>query len=228
MAVRTKITPINRNIELIMQRTLSAEARSARLAAHARTRLSEAQEINRQALGRVPPHQTFVDRREGAPLESVKPDGVIVFDFELLDDLFSWIGEQLVLHAPVLTGAYQRSFAFFADGVEIEPGQPVPTFREALFINTQPYARKIERGYSDQAPDGVFQAVATLAKKRFGNMASIRFSYRALHEGGIMPYQPTGTAAARATNGRFTASGADRTAQKQENALRMPAIVITV
>jgi len=178
MAVRTRITPINRNIELIMQRTLSPEAQSRRLAAHARERLAEAQEINRQALGRIPPHETFVDRRQGAPLESVKPDGVIVFDFELLDDLFAWIGEQLVLHAPVLTGEYRRSFAFFVDGVELEPGQPVPPFKEAVFLNTQPYSRKIERGLSDQAPDGVFQAVATLAKKRFGNMANIRFSYR--------------------------------------------------
>lgn len=228
MAVRTKITPINRNIELIMNRTLSPEAQSRRLAAYARERLAEAQEINRQALGSIPPHDTFVDRRQGAPLESVKPDGVIVFDFELLDDLFAWIGEQLVVHAPVNSGDYQRSFVFFADGVEVEPGGNVPPAHEYVFLNTQPYARKIERGLSDQAPDGVFQAVATLAKKRFGNLASIRFSYRALSEGSIMAYQPVGSAAGRDRRGRFTASGADRTAQKMEQSLRTPAIVIQV
>jgi hypothetical protein len=228
MAVRTRITPINRNIELIMQRSLSPQAQSVRLASYARARLAEAQEINRQALGRVPPHETFVDRRQGAPLESVKPDGLIVFDFELLDDLFAWIGEQLVIHAPVLTGEYQRSFVFFADGVEVDPGAQVPPAQEYVFLNTQPYARKIERGLSDQAPDGVFQAVATLAKERFGNMASIRFSYRALNEGGIMAYQPAGSAAARDRRGRFTAAGADRSAQKLENSLRTPAIVITL
>jgi hypothetical protein len=74
----------------------------------------------------------------------------------------------------------------------------------------------------------VFQAVATLAKKRFGNMASIRFSYRALNEGGIMAYQPVGSSAGRDRRGRFTASGADRSAQKLENSLRTPAIVISL
>jgi hypothetical protein len=48
------------------------------------------------------------------------------------------------------------------------------------FVSTVPYARKIERGLSPQAPDGVYQVVAVLAQKRFGNVARIRFSYRAL------------------------------------------------
>lgn len=228
MAVTTRITPISRSIELTMQRHLSPEARSARLAAYAKERLAEAQATNRQALGQVPPHDTYVDGRQGAAVESVKPEGVIVFDFELLDDLFAYIGEQLVIHAPVKSGDYQRSFAFFVDGVELEPGEPVPAFSEAVFLNTQPYSRKIERGLSDQAPDGVFQAVATLAKKRFGNLASIRFSYRALQEDGIMTYQAVGQKATRAKNGRFTANGADRSAQKLERSLRTPAIVIQV
>ena len=51
---------------------------------------------------------------------------------------------------------------------------------EYVFINTQPYARKIEgtggRRMAPQAPDGVYQAVATLAQRRFGNIARITFS----------------------------------------------------
>ena len=66
-----------------------------------------------------------------------------------------------------------------------------------MFLNTQPYARKIE-GYrglggvvhrapsSPQAPDGVYQAVATLAQRKFGNVAKITFSYRTAIGGEII------------------------------------------
>jgi hypothetical protein len=49
---------------------------------------------------------------------------------------------------------------------------------EYTFINTVPYARKIERGSSRQAPDGVYQAVANLARRKFTKLAKITFSYR--------------------------------------------------
>lgn len=204
MVVRTRIEILDRDIDLIFATTLSPQERSAELARHAKAALAEAQTINAGALGMVPPHETFVDGRRGAAVESVKPDGVVVFEFELLSDLFAWIGEQLVLHAPVLTGAYRRSFRFFSDGLEVEPGSAVPNAREYMFLNVQPYARKIERGLSDQAPDGVFQAVAVLAKARFGNLAMIRFSYRS-----------PGPAAMRVKG-----------SQKAERSSRVPAIVI--
>lgn len=207
MAVTTRITPISRSIELTMQRHLSPEAQSARLAAYAKERLAEAQATNRQALGQVPPHDTYVDGRQGAAVESVKPDGVIVFDFELLDDLFGWIDLQLITHAPVLTGKYRRSFVLFADGMEVDPDGDVPPAKEYVYLNMQPYSRKIEQGLSDQAPDGVFEAVAVLAKKRFGNLAKIRFSYRT-------PIAASG--------------GSSKENRQTDRANRQPAIVITV
>ena len=59
-----------------------------------------------------------------------------------------------------------------------------------MFLNTQPYARKIEGDLSrepssKQAPEGVYEAVATLAQRRFGNVAMIRFSYRTPIDGAI-------------------------------------------
>lgn len=221
MAVTIKITPINRSIELMMQRHLSPEARSARLAVYAKERLAEAQATNRQALGRVPPHDTYVDGRTGAQVESVKPDGVIVFDFELLDDLFGWIDLQLITHAPVLTGKFRRSFVFFADGVEVDPDGDIPPAREYVYLNTQPYARKIERGLSKQAPDGVFQAVATLARKRFSNLAAIDFEYRAVLNGAVADWA-----------GKRRPSKTGKSRRSRERALekdtRQPAIIINV
>ncbi|MBX3546899.1 hypothetical protein [Chelatococcus sp.] len=178
MAVKVKVDPIDRDIALALSSSVGPEARSKIIADFAREELAKAQVQNKQALGHETPHTAFVDGQEGAPLDSVKPDGRIVFEFDLVNEIFAWIGEQLVLHSPVLTGRYRGSHKFYADGVEIEPGLNVPDAQEYAFVNIQPYARKIERGFSEQAPDGVFEAVAALANARFGNMARIRFSYR--------------------------------------------------
>jgi len=228
MKISARIEPIDRDLQVLFKEDLSPQARSAALAAFAKEQLAEAQAQNQRAIGRVPPHETIVDQRRGAPVESVKPDGTIVFEFELLDDLFAWIGEQLVRHAPVLTGRYRSSFLFFADGVEVEPGAKPPAASEYVFVNSVPYARKIERGHSDQAPNGVFEAVAALAKKRFGNLASIKFSYRAIQGGAMVPYAPVQRTVGRDKRGRFTATGRDRTAQRQEHSSRQPAIVINL
>lgn len=179
--VRTRVEPIDRDIGLILAEELSPKARSARIAEVAGAELRAAQDRNRAALGRVPPHETFVDGRAGAAIEAVKPDGgVIVFEFELLDDLFIWVRDQLEKHSPRRTGEYSKSHVLLADGVEVVTGAAVPAAREYVFANTRPFARKIERGLSRHAPDGVYQVVATLAAKRFGNIARIRFNYRTL------------------------------------------------
>ncbi|GLK67010.1 hypothetical protein [Hansschlegelia plantiphila] len=226
MSVRSRIDAIDLDVRAIVDEELSPKAQSRQIANFARQQLAEAQEINRQALGRVPDHVTIVDGRANAPVDTVRPDGVIVFAFELLDDLFSWIAEQLVRHAPVLTGAYRESFVFLADGVAVPAGVIAPAAEEYVFLSPLPYARKIERGLSSQAPDGVFQVVADLAKRRFGNMAHIRFSYRAFGDAGFVPYAPALRLTSRNRKGQFASDGRDRTAQKHERDLRRPAIVI--
>jgi len=177
-----------RDVKLVIDRNLSAEARQKLAAREARRILSEAQATNARVLGEAPQHRQIVDGRVGAPLESVNPDrGKIVFEFSLVGPVLEWIDEQLVLNSPVLTGRYRDSHVLLADGVEVDvdAGEKVPKAEVYTFTNVQPYARKIERGLSDQAPDGVFEVVADTARRRFGNIANIRFSYRSL-------YIPTG------------------------------------
>jgi hypothetical protein len=228
MSLTAKIDPIDRDVALLFDVELGPEARSKALADFAREQLSAAQETNRQALGMVPPHETFVDGRKGASVETVKPDGTIVFLFDLIEDALMWIGEHLPKESPVRTGKFAKSFILLADGVEVPMPGPIPPASEYVFANVQPYARKIERGLSAQAPDGVFQAIAVVAKGRFGNMAAIKFSYRALTGGMIMEYKSTARTTTRGKNGRFTSSGADRSYQKAERELRVPVIVVRV
>ncbi|WP_244492917.1 hypothetical protein [Bosea sp. Root670] len=163
----------------MLDETLSPASRSRMVAEIARDAISEAQATNRAALGRDPEQKTFVDGRVGAALDSVNPDrGVILAVFDVSTDLFDYVGRMLVQHSPRLTGRYQDSHVLFADGVEVERYDAARRAEEWVFLNVQPYARKIEAGSSDQAPDGVYEAVAALASRRFGNVASVKFSWR--------------------------------------------------
>ena len=222
MAIRSRIQPIDRSVIVQLTSDLSPAARSRTLAFAARAILADTLEENSQVLGYVPGYQTFVDGSEGVPVEAVKPEGVIVYQFQLLFDLFVWIFMQLSSASPVLTGRYKSSHIFFADGAEIDPLGPIPVASEYVFMNDQPYARKIERGLSKQAPDGVYEGVAALAAARYGNIARIIFTYRSMQGGAIGEWARTTKMIHK--NRRKQLEGDKR----QMWLTRQPAIVITV
>lgn len=186
MTVQTRIEPIDRDIALMLSEELSPQGQSKVFAEFAGEQIEDAKQTNRQILGRMPRYTVAVDGRAGAPLETVKPDGVISAEFELFDDVLVWIAGQLETHSPRLSGRYAKSHTIFADGVEVDVGAKIPDAQEFVFISTLPYARKIERGESSQAPDGVYQVVATLAQRRFGNIAKVTFSYRTALSGSLI------------------------------------------
>lgn len=218
MGVRVRVDPIGRDIDVMLAEVLSPAAQSQALADVAREALAEGERQNAQALGFVPDHETFVDGRAGAAFETVKPDGTIIIEFDLLEELFVWIAEQLVKHSPFRSGRFAASHAFFADGIEVDPMGTVPPAETYVFVNTQPYARKIERGQSPQAPDGVFEAVAALASRRFGNLARIWFTYEAPLTGAVQKW-----ALWRAKRSTLRENAKRRQFQKD---IRQPAILI--
>lgn len=188
----SRVEPLDKDIDLLISETLSPAARSEMLAEFARETLADAEATNAAALGRVPPHETFVDGRAGAIEESVRPEGVIVYEFDLVEELFAWIDEQLIKHSPVgatadrHSGLYKRSHLFYADDREADPLAPPPGTHVGVFVNATPYARKIEAGESPQQPDGVYEVVAALASRRFGNIARIVFDYRTPGPGALV------------------------------------------
>lgn len=176
-----RLSTILSEIKVITSDLRSPQAKSRRLAQFAAEEIAKVRVANRAVTGRDGPYEVAVDGKAGAPLASVRPDGVIVANFELLSGVLEWIGSELLRESPVLTGQYARSHRLFLDGVEHDPSAPLSTdFASAVFVNLMPYARKIERGLSGQAPDGVYQGLAAVASKRFGNIARIRFSYQTL------------------------------------------------
>lgn len=181
-------------VDAIVARDLSPAAQKRAAAGFARERLAEAIRTNRQATGREPEYERIVDGRTGAPLESVGLPGRIIFRFDGgLEPVFSWIGDMLVQHSPVVSGEYQRSHKFYAGGREIDPGGEVPPADEYVFISVAPYARRLEKHYE---PAGFYEAIAATARQRFGDIASIRFTFRSPAEFGL-PSSPASRRAAR-------------------------------
>ena len=230
-----RISVFSREIDLIVSKHLSVEARQKRVADAARKILGEAQAINRRILGVVPPHKQFVDGREGVPLENVNTDrGVIVFKFELIGETLRWIGEQLVIHSPIGTapkdphpGLYARSHILLAGGVEVDvdAGEMIPQASEYRFVSLVPYARKIERGLSDQAADGVYEVVAALARRRFGNVAGIKFAFTEIVGGGGGKGSMLMNWAER--NASQVVGSASKQRQQLSKNVRQPSIIVT-
>jgi len=199
VAIRTRVDPIDRDVALIVDELLSPAAQARQFADEARQFIAEADDINRRALGRVPPHKTFVDGHEGAALESVRPGGVIVREYDLIADALTWIDAELARRSPRLSGRYMRHHVLFADGVVVDVGGVIPPAEKYLFLNTVPYARKIEGDLSRppqsrQAPDGVYQVTARAASSKFGNSAKITFTYDSPLFGGVFDWSQSRSA----------------------------------
>jgi hypothetical protein len=215
----TKVEPLDVTVAEIINEELSPAAQSRMLADAAREHLKDGQEINRRALGKVPDHVTYVDGAEGAALEQVRPQGTIVFEFDIVLEAFAWVDQMLRDHSPVRRGRYQRSHMFFADDEEADPRNPPRGAEQFIFVNTVAYARKIERGLSPQAPNGVYEGVAALAEQRFGNAAKFYFTYRAPLTGHVLDW----------ANGRkLGAMPASKRRRQLHKDVRNPAILITV
>lgn len=183
-----RIDPIAKDLAVIIDEELSPAAQSRALAAFARSTLQDAQAQNRAALGRTPAHRQYVDRREGADLESVRPSGVIVFEFDVAEDITAFILEELQRVSPVDSGDYKRAHMLFADGRQVLAGEKAPEAETFLFCNPLPYARRIEAGTMRMRVDGtsaVYQQAARAAQRRFGNMAAIKFTYTDPPFGGL-------------------------------------------
>jgi hypothetical protein len=180
------IEPITLDIHALIDHELSPKAQSRALADFAREQLREAENVNATALGFVPAHHVKVDGTNDASEDNVKPDGLIVYTFDLHADALSWIIDELRQFAPILSGLFKESFELFVDGALADLDQEIPEGRQFIFMSPLAYAGKIEgenkAPESEQAPDGVFEAVAALCRLRFPEL-DIAFSYIAPRAG---------------------------------------------
>jgi hypothetical protein len=190
MAVRARVTAFEKSVKFVVDGSLSREAAQKRIAVMAREEIAEGDEINRRALGSVPPRTITVDGRNGAPLESVNPHrGTIIVEWSLIGDVLQWIFATLRARSPRVSGAYLKGHKLYADGRESDPTRP-PLAKEYVFQNLVPYARKIEigktksgRNFVIQVENKIYLRTADDAKAKFGNVAKIRHVYQAARDG---------------------------------------------
>lgn len=178
--------------------------------------------IDERILGRIVNVKTYVDgtlskidtaRKTIDAVRSLA--NVITFDFQITEEVLNFISVELYKHSPYKSGNYVRGHVLFADGVLVEDVSKAPNAAEFLFVNTVPYSLKIEAGESSMAPNGVYEIVANLANKKYGN--SIRIEYfDYIGTFGVMAQIPN------STYGRHT------TLQMNKSQNRFPAIRVVV
>ena len=89
--------------------------------------------------------------------------------------------------SPRVSGRYIRGHRLFIDGGEFI-GKDIPVgAEEYTFINTVPYARKIEigktksgRAFVLQVPNRIYERTAKDARRRVGNSVDVKFTYTSL------------------------------------------------
>jgi hypothetical protein len=201
--------------------------KSVALAGFARAEIEIYDRANTAALGAKVPYETFVDGVKSSNLLSVRPDGVIVAEWDIGVELVRWIYTTLREKAPVLKGDYRDSITIFADDRAVADPAGAVGVDQVVIMSTVPYARKLEgvagkKYMSSQAPDGVFQVVAAMAKRRFSNQAKISYTFRNI--GGMTSSLEGWASGRRTTNSkRF---GAAKSRRQYEKDTRNPAILI--
>lgn len=225
MAVVAKVETISRDIEAIVRDDLSPAAQSKAFARLARMQRDEAIVHNEAVLGREVTYETAVNGRLGASEDTVTLPGVISYEFEVGTNIVAEVVALLKQHAPVRSGRYQKSISVFADGIEVDEDAVPPAFEEVIILSMVAYARKIERGRSKQAPNGVFQVAAEMMNRKYSRVAQIKFSYGA-PLGAVGSHLENWAGRAKQTRKRYAKGGNKAEFARGEWNRRQPAIRI--
>lgn len=189
-------TPLMRRVQVLIDNTLSPQALSARLAETAK-RVRD-REIKS---GAVPPiYRTFVDGREGASEESVKPSGKIVYRFNSMGVVGRYALSFLINRSPPRSSAplnpktgktahYRDGFMIGVNGRLIPEKsfdmKSVPADAELVITNFLPYHRKVDvqlvggrkLNFGTNSPAGLLDDAVVSIKKRFDDLVDVKRVY---------------------------------------------------
>lgn len=128
----------------------------------------------------------IVDGMVGAAEERVKPDGVIIYQYQRIAEVVQFAMETLFDLSPVLTGAYRNAHQMMLNGMVVANLANWRSGDEVTITNTLPYSRKIEVGKMKMKVSGsaeVYQQARRKIAARFGNVVSVQFTFRAVIDG---------------------------------------------
>lgn len=163
-------------------RQIGAGAREAVRQAHIRAAKQARKDV--EAVQGHLPTMTVVDGRRGAREEEVNDRGVIVYLFDATRRAAVYTLQVLRERAPVDRrpqaddNVFRDSFVVLVDGVESDM-EDLPPGQEVVIVSRLPYSRRLEHGWSLQAPDGVFEVVGRSVARQWP-MIDVKFSYVAL------------------------------------------------
>jgi len=127
-----------------------------------------------------------VDGRPGVAEDQVKAGGMIRYRYNRLDQIVQFALETLFDLSPVLSGEYRNAHSLFVNGVAAANLKEWDGTGEVVITNPLPYSRKIEVGSMTMrvpGSDHVYEQAAQIVRRRFGNRASITFTFRGIVAG---------------------------------------------
>jgi hypothetical protein len=131
----------SRSVKLFISQIFTPQAQSAALANYARADVARLQNQRRAPLD----YTIFVDGRENAAPETVKPQGTIIYRFNGLAEAVAFALGFCIARSPFRTGRYRKSWFVLVDGRAWSADfRDIPAGSEVYVVNTQPYHRKLE------------------------------------------------------------------------------------
>lgn len=190
-------TAFRRTVELFINQNLTPEAQSAALAKVAREGLAELQRTGEASTV----FRRYVDGKEGAAEESVKPDGVIVYAFDHLATIITFALSFLLDRAPPASVApvspahgkpthYRDGFALGLGGRMVAAKDWNPDAFDAdgagaeiLIFNRVAYGRRLDvqadggKRLKFTVPAGIWDDAAKEINRRFGGIVTATRQY---------------------------------------------------
>lgn len=141
-------------------------------------------------------HTQWMDGRKGAAIETVKADGVAHFEFRYIPEVIAFAGEVLFVNSPVdehpkadnivfrverlvfVNGVYDDVLISGADADDFKNLLAHPRGAEFTITDDEPYAGRLERGFSKQAPNGVYSIACDTVRRRYGELVTVEFRWR--------------------------------------------------
>lgn len=120
-----------------------------------------------------------VDGVRGAPEEAVKPNGLIVYQYQRLDAVIEFALEILRALSPVASGRYRGAHTVLINGAPVAWPAVVQSGDAVMISNAEPYARKIELGHMTMnvpGSDHVYQQAQQIVQSRFAAAARVNFA----------------------------------------------------
>lgn len=163
---------------------LNAEQSTALLARVARGERDRVIGEAKSRSGFAPAYRQVVDGQEGAVLEAVRPDGVILFAWQYLAEIAQDTLEALRNRSPRDSGRYIAGLIMLVDDQEAGADAVTAETRDVKIVATAPYSRRLEVGkrrdgsaFVQQVAPHIVEETAIVARKLFGTLVSISFGY---------------------------------------------------